>query len=154
MTNYRNIGVYFLNIALLIVIPIYILPNLSSDLKNYKSERKILQTTRIDQREYTRKFRKRIEESLILIMTDGKEIKLTTHEESWNEIQDKKYIGKEVKYYLAKHRESGTNPIQLEIENKIIFDYSENVKWNYILIVFTIGLTIYSSIKIKHYFKN
>ena len=45
----------------------------------------------------------------------------------------KKYIGKEVKYYLAKHRESGTNPIQLEIENKIIFSiiYLSTIKNNY-----------------------
>ena len=153
MNNYRNIGLYFLNIMLLIVIPISVIPNLSDDLKNYKSKTKILQSTRIDEKEYIKNFTKRVRKTFVLKMTDGTEVKLTTHKKCWKEIQSEKNLGKKVKYYLAKHRSSGMNPIQLEIENKIIYDPSEIAKWNYIIILLTIALTIYSAIKIRNYFQ-
>jgi hypothetical protein len=156
MSNYREFWMHFMTVVLLFTVPFFVVPNLSSNLKNYESEIKTLKSTRIFEEEYTGKnLRKKVERTLILEMTDGTEIRLSTeYGEYWNELQSEHNIGKQIKYYLGNNIEYGINPVQLEVENKIIYDPSHGVKWGYILVLMTIGMAIYSRIKLKKFFSN
>jgi hypothetical protein len=43
------------------------------------------------------------------------------------------------------------NPIQVEIDNKIIYDVHEAMKWKYLLIILTLCLSLYSGYKLRQY---
>lgn len=155
MSNYRDFRLHLMTIALLLTVPFFVVPNLSTNIKNYESETKILESTKIDEREYTGKyFQKKVERTLILNMSDGTEIRLSDqYGEYWVELQNQQNIGKSVKYYLGNNTSYGSNPVQLEVENKIIYNPAKNVKWAYVLVLMTIGMTIYSGIKLRNYFR-
>jgi hypothetical protein len=137
------------------MVPLFVVPNLSTNIKNYESEIKILESTRIDEREYSKNFQKKIERTLILKMTDETEIRLSNqYGEYWKTIQKEENIGKKIKYYLGNNTSYGSNPVQLEIENKIIYDPSESVKWGYFLLLMAIGMVIYSGNKLRIFFQN
>ncbi len=59
-TFYRELSLHILTVVLVFCSIYFVIPNLSTNLKEYQSETKTLKDTRIDEEEYTRKFRKRI----------------------------------------------------------------------------------------------
>lgn len=157
MSNSRDYRIHILTIVLVICTPLYILPNLSTDLKNYYRGQAVLKQTRINEREYTgRLFDKRVERTLILDLDDGTELRLSgQYYEYWGELQDKESIGKIVTYYLGNNTAYGSNPVQIELNNKIIYDTTESIKWGYLIVLATIacmmysGFLIYKSVKSK-----
>jgi hypothetical protein len=156
MTNYREYGMHFMTIILLIMVPFFVIPNLSTNLKNYKKETNIIIGTRINIREYTGKyFQKKTEKTLVIILKDSSEIKLSDVEyhKYWDIIEAKNNIGKKITFYSGNNTAERNNPVQIEIDNKIIYDPSESVKWGYIIVFMTIGMTIYSGIKLRNYFQ-
>jgi hypothetical protein len=133
-----------------------VIPNLSSDLKNYRSDIKTIESSRIDEREYSGRYgNKRIEHTLVIIMTDQTELKFSASEYSkyFEKLQNGKNIGKNIKYYLGNYTAENMNPIQVEIENKIIYDSSESAKSKYLLLLLTLGFSFYSGYKLREYLK-
>ena len=86
-------------------------------------------------------------------MTDNTEVKLSASEYSdfFDEIQNVKNIGKKIKWYLENGVANNMNPIQVEIDNKIIYDVHEAMKWKYLLIILTLCLSLYSGYKLRQY---
>lgn len=150
MYNLREFGIHLMTIVLVICTPLYIIPNLTTNLKNYNKGKGVLTNARINEREYTgRYFLKRIERTLVLNLDNGMELKLSgQYSKFWDELQDQKSIGKTITYYLGNNTTYGFNPVQIELDNKIIYDPSENMIWAYILVVMTIGCMIYSGKKL------
>lgn len=154
MGNYREIGIHFLTIMLVIMVPLFVVPNLSTNLDNYEKENNIIKDTRIDTREYRGKyFQKKIEKTLVIILNDESEIYLSNGQNCWEEIQSKDNVGKRITFYSGNNTSERMNPVQLEIEGKIIYDPTENVKWGCFLVIMTIGLAIYSGSKLRNYLK-
>lgn len=156
MTNYREYVMHFFTVILLILVPICVVPNLSTSLKNYKKETNEIIGTRIDVREYTGKyFEKKTEETLVIILKDSSELKLSSIENHkyWRDIEAEKNIGKIITFYSGNNTAERTNPVQLEIDNEVIYDPSEHVKWGYAMVFMTIGMVIYSGKKLRDYFQ-
>ena len=153
MSNYKEYIFHFMTILMIILCVFCIVPNLSTDIKNYKEDNNIIASTRIDEREYRdRNFNKRVEHTLVILMTDNTEVKLSASEYSdfFDEIQNSDSLFKKITYF-----ENGVannmNPIQVEIDNKIIYDVHEAMKWKYLLIILTLCLSLYSGYKLRQY---
>ena len=154
MRNYREIGLHFFTVMLIIMVPLFVVPNLSTDLKNYQRETNVLKDTRIDVREYRGKyFQKKVEKTLVILLQDESEIHLSNSQSCWKEIQNKNNVGKKITFYSGNNTADRMNPVQLEIEDKVIYDPSENAKWGYFLVLMTVGLAIYSGNKLRNYLK-
>lgn len=154
MSNFREYTFHFFTIVMIFLSIFFVIPNLSSDLKNYKSDIKTIESSRIDEREYTGKYgNKKIEHTLVIIMTDQTELKFSASEYSkfFEELQNKKNIGKNIKYYHGNYTAENMNPMQVEIENKIIYEPSESAKSKYFLLLLTLGLSFYSGNKLRKY---
>ncbi len=145
-----------MTIVSVICTSIYIIPNLTTNLKNYDKGTGVLVDTRINEREYTGKyFQKKVERTLILNLDNGMELKLSRqYGKFWDELQAKESIGKTVTYYLGNNITCGSNPVQIELDNKIIYDPSENRIWAYLLVFMTIGCIIYSGKKLYAFVKS
>ena len=128
---YRDFSFYLFSIVLFIFALFYTVPNLSTNLDNYQCETKILESTSIGIKEKTsRGFGTRTEKTLILTMTDGTEIRLNDqYQKHWSLLQEDIIIGKNITYYLGNNTNYGSNPVQLEIENFIVYNTSEGRKW-------------------------
>jgi hypothetical protein len=146
-----------MSILMIILSILFVIPNLSTNLKNYKEENKIIANSRIDETEHIGKFnQKRIEHTLVIVMTDQTELKFSASEYSkfFNELQNEKKIGKKIKYYLSNIIIVNKNPIQVEIDNKLIYNARESMKSKYLFLLLTIAFSIYSVYKLKKYLKN
>lgn len=142
--------IYFLNFVLLIFIPAYVIPNLSSDLSEYNYEIKTLEDSRIDVREYYKLFTKSTERTLVLIMTDKTEWYISRqYSDYWDELKSKNNIGKKYKLYLAFNTSYYYNPIQIEIEDDVVYGISVGLFWGYMLLILTIGTTVYSFLSLR-----
>lgn len=153
MFNSREFGIHLMTLVLVICTPIYVIPNLSTNLSNYIKDEGVLKDTRIDEREYTGKFfQKRVERTLILNLENGKEIRLSRqYSKYWKELQYKESIGKIITYYLANNTTWGSNPVQIELESKVIYNPSQNRMWAYLLVFMTVGCMIYSGKKLYEF---
>jgi len=142
-------GAYILNIVLIFCSLIYIVPNLSLDISEYQSETKVLSDSRVEEREYYRKFRSRVDRTLFLIMTDGTEWKISDqYSDYWERLKDSANIGKTYKLFMGNNTSLYHNPVQIEIEGEVVYALVEGRKWAYLLIVLTIGLTIYNGLRL------
>ena len=147
---------HFFTVMFVIIVPICVVPNLSTNLKNYKKETNEIIGTRIDVREYTGKyFEKKTEKTLVIILKDSSELKLNGIENHkyWKDIEAEKNIGEKITFYSGNNTAERMNPIQLEINNEVIYDPSEHVIWGYVLVIMTIGMAIYSGKKMRDYFQ-
>jgi hypothetical protein len=152
---FRDFSFYLFSIVLFIFALFYTVPNLSTNIDNYQRETKILESTTIGLKEKTgRGFGPRIEKTLILTMTDGTEIRLNDqYQKHWNLLQEDIIIGKNITYYLGNNTKSGSNPVQLEIENFIVYNTSEGRIWAFGFFLLTLAATVYSVFGIRKYFK-
>ena len=135
----------------------FVIPNLSTNLKNYKEENKIIVNSRIDEREYKGKFnQKRVDHTLVIILTDQTELKFSASEYSkfFDELENKKNNGKRIKYYLSNYIAENNNPIQVEINNKLIYGLNERMKTKYLFLILTLIFSISSGYKLKKKLRN
>ena len=156
MSNYREYFFHFMSILMIVLSIFFVIPNLSTDLKNYKEENKIIASSRIDEREYRSKYgEKRIEHTLVIVMTDQTELKFSASEYSkfFEELQNENNIGRKIRYYLTNYIAENRNPIQVEIDNKIIYDVHERMKIKYFFLLLTLCFSIYSGYKLNKYLK-
>lgn len=92
---------------------------------------------------------------MVIILKDSSELKLSSIENHkyWRDIEAEKNIGKIITFYSGNNTAERTNPVQLEIDNEVIYDPSEHVKWGYAMVFMTIGMVIYSGKKLRDYFQ-
>ena len=154
MFNYREFGIHFMTFVYVFCTSLFVIPNLTTNLKKYNKGMGILINSRIYEREYIGKyFQKKNEKTLVLNLDNGMELKLSgKYSKFWDEFQDKESIGKTITYYLGNNITYGSNPIQIELDNKIIYTPNENRIWAYLSIIMTIGFMIYSGKKIYNFF--
>lgn len=151
----RDYGIYLLNIVLIYGAYAYIIPDLSTELSDFYLETKTLKEYRIDEREYYRKLSKRIDYTLVLIMDDGTEWYISEqYFDYWNELKSEENIGKEFKLYTRNNGDFYHNPVQIEVDNEVIYDAGVRLKWMYLVLAMTIGLSIYSFITLKRKITN
>jgi hypothetical protein len=155
MSNYREYGFHFMTIVLVLGTFFFVIPNLSTDTKDYNSKTKIIESFRIDEKERTTKgFQKRIEYTLVLVMSDKTELEFSDSEYSkyFEKLSSNENIGKKIKYYSRNNGET-MNPGQVEIDGKVIYDLKERMESKYLLILLTIGFSTYSLYKLNLYIK-
>lgn len=151
MSNYREYGMHFMTIFLVLGTSFFIIPNLSTNTKDYNSKTKIIESSRIDEEE---RIGKGFEYTLVLVMSDKTELKFSDSEylKYFEELKNNQNIGKSIKYYSRNNGET-MNPSQVEIDGKIIYDLKERMKSKYILILLTIGFLTYSLYKLNLHIK-
>lgn len=141
---------YMYNFLLIVASIFVILPNISENKSAYQLDIETLKSTRIDTREYTRKLQNRTEKSLILVMKDETEWKISDqYSDYWNRLQDTNNIGKKIYLYSGNNTTRFHNPVQIEIEKEIIYDTKVGMGWKYLLLFMTIGFTCYNWMKYK-----
>jgi hypothetical protein len=110
--------------------------------------------TSIEEKPYMKKFEQKIEKTLILEMTDGTQIRIDDqYAYCWNDLQDAKNIGKEVKYYSKNTTGRYVTPVQLEVDGKIIYRFQKNVVVSCLLVAFTLMMLHSSVTELSAYFK-
>jgi hypothetical protein len=155
MSNYREYGFHFMTIVLVFGTIFFVIPNLSTDTKDYNSKTKIIESSRIDEEERTGKgFQKRVEYTLVLVMSDKTELKFSDSEYSkyFEELKSSKNFGEKIKYYSRNNGET-MNPSQVEIDGKIVYNLKERMNSKYLLILLTIGFLTYSLYKLNLFIK-
>ncbi len=156
ISRFREFTFHFFTMVAIFISIFFVIPNLSSNKENYKSDSKTMQSSRIDEREYTGKYgNKKIEHTLVIVMTDQTELKFSAsaYSKYFEELQKENNIGKEIKYYQGNNTKKNINPIQVEIDNEIVYNTNENAKSKYLILLLTLGLLIYSGYKLKKYLK-
>ncbi len=143
---------YIVTIILILCTIFLVIPNLSTNLSDYKKETDILLKTST-KAGTTRKpiFRKRIHRVLILEMESHKKWYISNEKylKYWTEIQSPNNIGKRFTFYSQYHITERHNPIRLEIENKVIYDSSKDKILEYLILIITICATYFSVKKYK-----
>lgn len=140
---------YIITIILILFSLFLVIPNLSTDLSNYKKDTDILLETSIKTDTLREKlFRKKIYRTLILEMVSHKKwlISNENYLKYWLEIQDSNNIGKTFTFYSKNNKTRRHNPFRLEIENKVIYDSSKDKSIEYFILILTIS-TLYLSIR-------
>lgn len=151
----NNFGIFLMTAVLLFVVPYFVLPNLFTDIKNLEYETKIIKSTRIlKEKNNSRSLPGKYITSLIIKMTDGSEIQSSEeYDKYWPQIQKKDNIGKQIKYYHSVNGSKEHNPLQIEINNKIVYKKNENLKYVIVLIVLMFVFTSISVIKLVNMIK-
>ena len=146
----RDVRGYFLNIVFLICLFVFTLPNLSTDVSNYKYEIEQLRDTKLITEKWTEGFKEKQETNLILI-TDKNQWQISSeHISSWDKLQEKNNIGRQIKLYYRNNTSSPyINPNQIEIDNTIIYSISDDIIWSYIFLGVVLFYTIYNIIIIR-----
>lgn len=149
-TKDSNFGLFLMTAVLLFCIPYFVLPNLFTDLKDLKYETRIIESTRIlKEKNNSRSLPENYITSLIIRMTDGSEIQSSEeYDKYWPQIQKKDNIGKQIKYYQSVNGSKEHNPLQIEINNRIVYKKNENLKYAIVLIVLMFVFTSVSAIKL------
>ena len=142
-------GFYFLTLMLVISCITSILPNLSTEENRYEKNIKIIDSTRVTEREYKSKYwQKRIEYTFVIITTDKKEFYLSkSNLDNWDSLNSANLRGKKLEILLrnTNNRTGNLNPINVNIDGKTIMSQKENVKYDYIIIGLTILCVFHSS---------
>ena len=156
MGSLKTIGIYLATLILVFTSAVYIIPDLKINLNSYTMETKILQST--DYKTYKSTYRKwyknprRFEDkeqtnyTLILTMTDGSQYSIESDKASeFQALSDPKSIGKTFKLYTDKNNK----PVQIEIDNQLIYGLQETNESNYLILAFTLGMILYSIARFK-----
>lgn len=147
--------IHMLTAALLLCTPTFILPNLSTDLSNYVKLQKVFSYAFIIETEYRNIFSKdKIEQDFLMVMTDSTRWYVASGDKKyWPDILNPDNANKNVTMYISNNSEKNF-PVQLEINDKIIFGVNEQMPAKYFLLFITIGLSIYSLIDVISFLKH
>ena len=87
-------------------------------------------------------------------MSDGSVINSSDdYEVFWPKLQEKNNIGKVIKYYSGINTSKDWNPLQIEIDNKVIYEKNANLKYVIIFIAMTIASTLFSVYRLVRFIK-
>ena len=142
---------YIITIILILCSIFLVIPNLSTNLSDYKKDTDILLKTSTKTDMKGHRFRNGIHRVLILEMESHKKWFVSNEKylKFWTEIQSPNNIGKRFTFYSGNHITERHNPIRLEIENKVIYDSSEDKLPEYFILIITICATFFSVKKYK-----
>lgn len=135
-----------MTLVLIFCVSFFTIPNLLAKKSNLKFETKILKSTELKiERNYGRSLPKSHIKTLVLTMSDGTKISSgEDYEDFWPKLQAKRNIGKVVKYYLGINTSKESNPLQIEIDNKVIYEKNANLKYVIAFIAMTFAATLFS----------
>ena len=152
----KRIGTYLITLLFTVYSVFFVIPELHFNLDGLTLITKTLKDIETKSYKYTAKkyfnrgrgngrrveYREQTANTTIYKMTDNSEYNISGHNPEYNGvILSRDNIGKTIKIYTEKE---GTIPLQLEIDNKIIFGIKENNNTMYLLLGFTFALIIYS----------
>jgi hypothetical protein len=144
----REMGFYFMTLMLVISCITSVLSNLSDEENNYERVIKIIDSTRISEREYENKYsERRVEYTFVIITTDKNEFYLSkSNLGNWDSLTSENLKGKKVEVLLrnTNDRTGNLNPTKVNIGGKTIISKKQNLKYNYIIIGMTILCIFYS----------
>ena len=144
----RKIRSYFMYVTtglLLVVVIIKVIPDLSKGIKSYNKTTKTLHSCRFIEKVSYHRSHKRIRKTLVLTMTDNTEWYVKgVNKKSWDELQQPKYIGKNFKLYFLHEIKKVNYPVQIEIENKVIYDLNDSKFYEYMLLLLLLVMILYS----------
>lgn len=144
-----------MTVVLIFCISYFTIPDLLATKDDLKSETKILKSTELKiERNHSLSLPKSHIKTLVLTMSDGTIISSSEdYEQFWPKLQEKKNIGKVIKYYSGINTNKEWNPLQIEIDNKVIYNMNANLKYVIILIAMTIASTLFSVYRLVRYIK-
>lgn len=124
-----------------------IIPNLPTSPSYYDYEVKTLANTKMETEERRNRRRRVKRKVLVLNMEDGTrwECSAQFFGKHFNQLKAPKNIGKEYKIYLAKNGEKNRDPRSIEIDGKVVYGFSENKLYQYVLLTVT-GLCVLLSV--------
>ena len=151
-----RLGTYFTTILISLYSVFFVIPELHFNHDGLTSITKTLKDIENKSYKYTEskwfntgigngrrlEYRDRTGYTTIYKMTDDSEYNITGHHPKYNgAIISRDNVGKTIKIYTEKE---STIPLQLEIDNKIIFGIKESNNTKYLVLGFTFALIIYS----------
>ncbi len=153
MKNYREYLFHAMTVVLVFCLSYYAIPNLVATTNELEFATKTLKSTELKiERNYSRSLPQSHIKTLILTMTDGTEIKSgEDYEEYWPKLQAKQNLGKVVKYYTGINTSKDWNPLQIEIDNKVIYNKNANLKYVILFIAMTFASVIFSIYRLLRY---
>ena len=152
----KRIGTYLITILFTVYSVFFVIPELHFNLDSLTLHTKILKDIKNKSYKYTERkwfnrgsgsgkrleYRERTGYTTIYKMTDNSEYNITGHHPKYNgTIISRDNIGKTIKIYTEKE---SNIPLQLEIDNKIIYGFEESNNTKYLILGFTFALIIYS----------
>ena len=142
-----------MTVVLIFCVSYYTIPDLLARKNDLKFETKILKSTELKiERNHSLSLPKSHIKTLVLTMSDGTIISSSEdYDQFWPRMQEKKNIGKVIKYYSGINTSKDWNPLQIEIDNKIIYNKNANLKYVIIFIAMTIASTIFSVYRLIRY---
>jgi len=130
----------------------FVIPNLSKDLKDYEKNVEVFKSSRINVTERQKGFSSTKEYELTIKMQNGREwIFSKQYDQYWKEIGDSSNVGKTFTIYTRGLTDS--NPSQVEIEHKIIYDLSTLDSSKHLILVLTFICLVFSIIDYRKYIK-
>lgn len=156
MVQLKKIGTYLVTLLFLLYSVFMILPNLNFSFSGLELVTKTLKSIATKSYKYNTnkvlnrgsvggwKYEKRQNTgyTIIYTMTDNSTHRITGHNPKYNrELLSKDNVGKTIKIYTEKE---GSIPVQLEIDNKVIFGLKETNQLSYFILAATLAFVIYS----------
>jgi hypothetical protein len=143
---------YWFSGFLVIISIVFIIPSLSNNLNDYDKNVEVFKSSRINVTERKKGFSSTKEYELIIKMQNGREwIFGKQYNEYWKEIGDSSNLRKTFTIYTQGLTDS--NPSQIEIENKIIYDLRTLDTSKYWILILTFICSIFSVIDYRKYYK-
>jgi hypothetical protein len=137
----------------LVVISIdFVIPSLSKNLKNYDKSVEIFKSSRVNIFEKGKGFSVVKDSELIITMQNGREWTFSPeYSDYWKKIGDSSNVGKKFVIYTQGLFDS--NPSQVEVENKIIYNLSTKNQSKYLILFLTLISVTYSIISYRKHNK-
>ena len=143
--KFRSYFMYLTTSLLLVFVIIVVIPDLSKGIKSYNKTTKTLESSKFIEKISYHRLHKKIRRTLVLTMTDNTEWYVKeVNKKSWEELQQTKYIGKNFNLYFLHEIRKVNYPVQIEIENKIIYDLNDTKFNEYILLVLVLVMILFS----------
>ena len=136
--------IFYIFSSFLIVISIFfVIPNLSKNLKDYDKNVEVYKKSRINVTETQKGFATVKNSELIITMENGREWTFSDEFDNyWEEIGNSSNSGKTYVIYTKGLTDS--NPSQVEIENKIIYNLGTQDNAKYLILILTFICVIFS----------
>jgi hypothetical protein len=140
-----NWKIYWFTGFMLFISIFFIIPNLSNDLSDYTKNGEIYKSSKIEVTETKKLLSTKKKYTLVLTMENGSEWVFDSQfSDYWEKLKDTNNIGKKYTFYSGTL--VGSNPSQVEIENKIVYNLRTLDKYKYFMLLLTLVGTVISLI--------
>ncbi|RZK11038.1 MAG: hypothetical protein EOO46_08270 [Flavobacterium sp.] len=144
-TILREMGFYFLTLMLTVSSITFVIPNISSNPQDYKTIKKIIKKTWINERPFEDKTGKHIEKTFVIQATDDYEVYVSqTNVDNWDSLVEVDLCGKSFNALLRNSNNGNLNPASLQIADKTILSFNRHLYLSYLILLMTLGCVCYS----------